>query len=171
MKILKKTPFFLSLILRAVYNNNYTQFDKIEIVDFNKKKKYSQKTIFEQTIIDSLKLIKQLSPIKYQRVLTQINSIAYTKKTKEDTYIIKDKMYATNASVQWEDSKLMHIYYAGLLIYLSTYGCLISKTSDYYQEDKFKIHDICIKAEKRFYIKVESLYPEYQDLLVKEFID
>ena len=171
MKILKKRNFFLSLLLRIVCNKNHTQFEKIKIVDFNKKKYDSTQTIFEKQIIDALTLIKQLSPIKYKRVLSQIDSICYTKRLKEDSYIISLQTYLTNGLTQWKDQKLMHIYYAGLLIYLSAYGCLTSKNLDYYMEDKLKIYDICIKIEKRFYKKVEKTYPEYKDLLINKFID
>ena len=171
MRILKKKNFFLSLLLRGVYNGNYTQFDKIEIVDFTKKKNDINHTIFEKQIIGSLDLIKELKPIEYKRVLEHIDSICYSKKINEDSYTINTKMYMTNGLIQWKDTQLMHIYYAGLLVYLSTYAYLVSKKSDYYMEDKLKIYDICIKIEKRFYKKVEKLYPEYKDLLIDKFID
>ncbi len=171
MKILKKTPFILSLLLRGIYNQNRIQFDNIEIIDFNKKKNNSEKSLFDETIMDSLKLIKQLSPIKYQRVLKQIDSIVYSKRINEDSFSIKNKFYITNGFVQWKDSKLMHIYYAGVLIYLSTYRCLLSEKTDYYMEDKLKIYDISIRAEKQFYKKVENLYPEYKNTLIKKFLE
>jgi len=170
MKIIKKKSFFLSLILKVLHNRHSTQFDGIAIIDFSKKNNASDQTIFEETIIDSLKLIKHLTPIEYHRLLTQIDSITYSKKIREDTYITISKIYATNGLTQWKDTKLMHIYYAGILVYLSTYGCLLSKKSDYYMEDKFKIYDLCIKIEKRFYTKVENLYPEYKDLLITKFL-
>ena len=54
MKILKKTPFILSLLLRGIYNQNRIQFDNIEIIDFNKKKNNSEKSLFDETIMDSI---------------------------------------------------------------------------------------------------------------------
>ena len=164
MRISKKQPFFLSLLLRIFWNQHDIQFDKIEIFDF----KHDDE--FEENAISSLKLIKELSPKYYTRVQKQIFAVVQSKKPYQDTYFTKEKMLILDCSIKYKDKQLTQIYYAGLMIYISTYHCLSLQGFDIYIEDKERMHKISINAEKKFYNQVENIYPEYKGLLAEKFI-
>lgn len=167
MRILKKMhfSFFLS---RWLSGRDKTKFDNIVIFSFEERGGNYEK-VFEQRVIAALQLIKETTPKYYHRIQEYVSTIIQMTKPEQNTYIIREKMGILDISVQWRDTQLMHIYYAGILIYMSTYGYLMTKTSNEYMEDILKVYHICLQAEERFYRKVEEIYPEYKDTLVDKF--
>jgi len=148
-----------------------TSRDGINIVDFQNYGKKIESNI-TRAIIRSINLIKELDSCEHSRVKEEITWIVFTSKgTKNhDVFIPKDKIFLTEYFDYWKDRKLIDFYYAGCLIHHATSGFLQSKYTDIPEEKVDQILSICTQREKRFYRKIEKLYPEYSNTLIDLFI-
>ncbi len=147
-----------------------TSHDSIKIVDFQNRGKNTESNI-TRAIIRSMNIIKEVDSNEYNRLKKEIEWIVFSKKSsKNDTFILKDKILMTVYFDYWEDKRVIDFYYAGCLVYYATSGFLQSKYTDIPEEKVDQILSICTQREKRFYRKIEKLYPEYSDTLIGLFI-
>jgi len=147
-----------------------TSYDGIKIVDFQNRGKNTESNI-TRAIIRSIDIVKEVDSNQYNRLKKEIEWIVFSRKnSNDDTFISKDKILLTVYFDYWDDRKLIDFYYAGCLVYYTTRGFLQSKYTDIPEEKVDQILSICTQREKRFYRRIEKIYPEYLDKLVDLFI-
>ena len=182
MNIIKKSilsfcniHFFHKILIKTLKSKSNISYDSINIIDFQKDDYWDWKkeSTFEKTIISSLKLIKDIDVVLYEKLKKEFNWIVWNNKIaiNTDQFIKNDKIFFTTYEDYWDDQKLMTFYYAGILIYNGIFNYLIEIHSNKSEDKLKKIHAVCNKKEKKFYKKIEKKYPKYKDILVKKFID
>ena len=151
-------------------HSNPIEYEHIKIVDFQKSKHAIEHSLIEKSIISSLRLIKQLEPQDYIKIQKKIKWIIQSKRLFKNRYLKEHQLYGIKYIQYWDDQKLVDIYNAGVLLGDFYTICLHSNHKNVSNEKKTKIDNICILKEKQFYKKVEKLYPEYKNSLIKYFI-
>jgi len=171
MKLLNIFNPIIDIILKFIlrYSQSIT-FDKIKIIDFQKSDYEIEKSLFENSLISSLELIKKLDNPNYKKINKEIKWIIQSKRLFKNKYIENHKLYSIKYIQHWNNQQLVDIYNAGTLIDFISYQCLISKYKKATNIQQEKINNICLLKEKRFYKKVEKLYPQYKGLLINQFI-
>lgn len=142
------------------------EFDGIKLCNLKEKN-----TSFDTTIIQSLKFINELEIRRYKRIRKEVSWIINTNSIEKygGRYKRKNKTCDINFHDYCEDTKLVSLYYAGLIIHEATHGHLFAKGFEYKTENRLQIERICTAEENRFYKKVEFLFPEYEGLLYRDF--
>jgi hypothetical protein len=96
MKLINILNPIIDIVLKIIlrYSQNIT-FDKIKIIDFQKSDSKIEKSLFENSLISSLKLIKDLDSPSYTKIQKEIKWIIQSKRLSQNKYIEKHKIYPT----------------------------------------------------------------------------
>ena len=182
MQVIKKvilsfcnTSFFHNILISTLKSKSNISYDGINIIDFYKDDywDWDKESVFEQTIISSLKLIKDIDIVLYEKVKKEFNWIVWNERIaiEKDQFLKKDKIFFTIYEDYWDDRNLIDFYYAGTLVSNAIYNCLLKISNKEPKEKCKQINSICTKKEKIFYKKIEKKYPKYKGVLVKKLME
>lgn len=126
---------------------------------------------FEEIIGFALDLIRDHDPKRYQRVKSEINWIVNSTIPSKygGMYQRSVKACLINFDNYSEDFKIVSAFYAGIIVHEATHGFIERKGFNYSNDKRLQIERICDAENNRFYRRIESIYPEYEGLLIREF--
>ncbi len=127
---------------------------------------------FEEVIVRALDLIRNHDPRRYKRVKREIDWIANSSIPGKFGGMYKSSVKACLIHFEnySEDHRLVSSFYAGIIVHEATHGFIETKGYEYSEDNRLQIERICFSENNRFYKRIENAYPEYDGLLVREFV-
>jgi hypothetical protein len=152
--------------LRMLEDSKLSAVDGINICNIRHKD-----AGFEETITQSLELIKAICPKRYRYVKNEIMWIVNSVEIPENTgnYIRRLNLCNIHFTRFDEDLLWVSLFFAGQIVHEATHGVIYTKGFKYDLENRLQIERICVAEQNRFSKKAEAMYPEYQDRLVADF--
>ena len=126
---------------------------------------------FEEIIGSALDMIRNHDPNRYERVKSEIDWIVNSSIPPKYGGMYKRSIKACvmNFEDYSDDIKLVSAFYAGIVVHEATHGYIETKGFEYSRGNRLQIERICCSENNRFYKRIESLYSEYEGLLIREF--